>query len=51
MKMNKFFKWTRNTYLIVQIRWILFLIRKHRRAEEKNMGRYKRIVDATRLPR
>lgn len=33
-------KWLKNTYLIVQIRWILFLIRKARIKEEKLMSKY-----------
>ena len=32
--------WIKNTYLIVQIRWILFLIRKSRTREEKLMDKY-----------
>jgi len=33
-------KWIKNTYLVVQIRWILFLIRKTRTKEEKLMSKY-----------
>jgi hypothetical protein len=37
-------KWIKDSYLIIQIRWLLFLIRKSRNKEKRLMSQYLRKI-------